>query len=525
MAFTGEVAELLIGTGGLTGTKNQATVLPDQLLEALNITYENGTIQKEGGSAKYSSEISGTPTIIGGHDWHPSLAVQRRIILGSDGILYKDTGDGAFSVQLKTGLSVSGVNPVFVDGGQEQGAAVKHLFLFTGKNAVQVLDDDGATTGDISDPPTDWSGSNQPYFGVVHEGRLWGGGNLNDPHRIYASLPTDHEDFTSTPFTLDVSPGVGERLIAGASFKGFLVLWKYPHGIFLVDTSSADTANWRVTTHSEEIGGVSPNCWTGIDDDIVFMDHTSAIHVLSAIQEFGNLGSRNISTVSQFDVISREILDLGELLDTQCVYYIAKRQVHFTCSTSSDAYDRRIVLDLNRPDLGRFSISDKDVNASIWLVQDSNGIERPYIGDKSGFVWELDQANRSTGTGYNGQFQTPHLDFSHLDPALGTIEKNGKFLELVVEPKGNWSLSVDILWDDVIHQTLDFNLGTTGSSLGSFVLNTDKLAGSNLLNKKKVISGSGRRFSIICRNSGDGQDFSIAKFYLGFTRGNNLAST
>ena len=354
---------------------------------------------------------------------------------------------------------------------------------------------------------------------------MWGGGNANDPHRLYASLTTDHEDFTGTPYSIAIYPGEGERLIGAASFKGLIICWKYPSGMYIVDTSNSDNTKWRVVKHSTKIGGVSPLGHTLIDDDILFIDHTGSFHLLSAIDEYGNVGSRNLSDIAEFDVIVREQIDLSELLRTQCVYYVAKREAHFLMSTSGTSWDRRAVVDFNRVQLPRFRLSDKDTNRSVWLRQDGDGIERMMTGDNSGFVWQLDQANRSKdGSGYNGEFQTPHLDFSHLDPALGTIEKNGKFLEVVMEPVGNWTLSVDLYWDDKLTQTLQFNMGTSGSSLGAFVLGTDKLAGANLLNKRKRITGSGRRMSLVARNSGDGQDFSIAKFYLLFTRGSDLAA-
>ena len=521
MAFSGETAELIIGTDGFTGTKNQALVTPGQLLIAENITYENGTLQGEGGSSKYnSSAISGAPTIQGGWDWFPSGTIQRMIILASNGKLYKDTGGGDFTVTLKSGLTVSNVVPVFVEGGKEAAANNRKLFIFTGSNVVQVLSADGATTGNISDPPSDWSGSNQPTTGTIHENRMVGAGNSNDPHRVYFSLATDHEDFTTTSLTISVYPGEGQRIVQIVSFKGLLVIFKYPQGIYLIDTSNSDTAKWRVTKHSTTIGGISPLGAVSIDDDILFIDHTGSFQLISAIEQFGNIGSRNLSDIAQYDVFVRNEINLAELPRTQSIYYVAKRQAMFIASESSTSYQRKLIVDFNRPDFPRFRTSTKDTNRSIWLRQDADGVERPTIGDTSGFVWDLDKETRSVGgSGFTKKFQTPHLDFSHLDPSLGVREKNGKFLEVVVEPTGNWDLSIDVLWDDVLFQTIDFNMGTSGSTLGSFVLGTDKLSGSNIINKRKRLQGSGRRLSLVGRNSGAGEDFSIAKFYVLFTRG------
>ena len=523
MTFTGKIAEIPVGLDGLTGTKNMAKVGPTHLIVAENITYEAGTIGKEGGSAKYnSSALSGAVTVLGGHDWWPTGSQQRSVIITSGGKLHKDSGDGSFGVTLKSSLTVSEITPVFIEGGAEVAANNRKLFCYTGSNQVQVLSGDGSTTSDLATPPTDW-GSSYPTFGLIHENRHFGGGNSNDPHRLYFTAPGNHEVFTgSDTGTIPIYPGEGERITGAVSFKGVLVVWKYPSGIYIVDTSDADEANWSVDKHSSKIGGVSPLGHTPIDDDVIFIDQGGNLHLISAIGEFANIGSRNLSDVADLTPLIRDEVNFGELPRTQCIYYIAKREVHFTLSSSGTAYDRRLVVDLNRIDLPRFRLSTKDTNRSIWLRKDSDGVTRPVSGDKSGFVWKLDESARSkAGTGYNGKFQTPHLDFGFLDPSLGTKNKNGKFLELVVEPKGNWDLSVDVLWDDVTIDTITFNMGVAGSTLGSFVLNTDKLAGGSLVNKRKRMVGSGRRLSLVGRNSGDGQDFSVSKFYCGFTEGSD----
>jgi len=200
---------------------------------------------------------------------------------------------------------------------------------------------------------------------------------------------------------------------------------------------------------------------------------------------------------------------------------VAKREVHFGLAGSgSTVNNRRLVVDFNRPDLPRFRFSERDTPESVWLKQDIDNVPRLTIGDDAGFVWNLDQDTRSKdGVGYEGKFESPQVDLSFLDPSLGTKRKEGKFLEIAVEPTGDWDLNVDILWDGAITQTVTFNMGITGATLGTFVLGTDKLAGSISLNRKKRITGGGRRFSIAGRNSGAGEDFSVSKFYLHFLVG------
>ena len=177
-----------------------------------------------------------------------------------------------------------------------------------------------------------------------------------------------------------------------------------------------------------------------------------------------------------------------------------------------------MVIDFNRVDLPRFRLSTRDTAISLWNKADSSFISRLTMGDDEGFVWDLDQEIRSKdGSGYSSQWQTPHLDFSDADPKLGSINKNWSFLELSIEPKGNHDLAIDVFLDDRLSETLLFNMGAVGSVLGVFVLGTDVLAGGNLENRRKTLTGRSRRISLLGRNSGADEDYSIAKFYFGFS--------
>ena len=520
MSYTGMVAELPLGPDGLTGSKNLSQVRPTQLLKSHSTTYESGTLQKEGGATKYNSTaITGAPQVLGGCDWWPTAGTQRMVVVTSAGDVLKDSGTGAFGTTLASGLTVSSVIPVFVEGGKEAAANNRKLFLFTGKNAVQVLSADAATMAAITTPPTDWSGSNQPSFGLHHEGSLWGGGNANDPHRLYKSVSTNHETFTGGDSgSYSIYPGEGEGLIGAVSYKRLIIMAKKPTGMYVLDTTDPTSTNWKIYRVTPAIGMISPLAFFIGDDELFWLDQNANVQAASGITEYGDVASRNISQLADMGPFIRENVSLGQLGLVQAIYYSAKREGHFAMAGAGATKNtRRLVLDFNRLDLSRFRWSERDTPVSLWLRKDSNNIPRPMMGDDAGFVWNLDQAARSKdGSGYASEFQIPHMDLGHLDPKLGTVRKAGDFLELVVEPKGNWNLAADIYWDGELQQTVQFNMGTTGSALGSFVLGTDALAGDQVLNKKRRITGSGRRFSVVARNSGAGEDYSVAKFYLHF---------
>jgi hypothetical protein len=640
--FQGERVEIPLGTLGLTGTKNMALVNPEYLIEALNVTFENGVIQKEGGATKYNpTAISGSPIIQAGWDWWPTPTTQRMVVTANDGKLYKDSGTATFPTTLKTGLTAS-VQPMFVEFGLEQSGRSRKLGLFTGTNPVQVLAADGTTTTDLgavaapgapvatlagagagnvdngthswkvtfvtvagettpsatsnvlnvvdkttdgkvsvtgipvgplgttarklyrtvagdtgsyklvttlSDntttvyeddtadgslganapssntaglQPVDWSGANQPSFGLLHENRLWGGGNPNDPHRLYFSTVANHEDFRNTGSgTVSLYPGEGERLIGAVSFKGLIIAWKYPSGIYAVDTSDTSVANWRTTKISSTVGGVSPLGAVLLENDVLFVEKTSDIHSVVAVQEYGNVGGQGITQSADLLPFLRDNLALGQLSTAQAIYYVAKREVHYALAGLGSAVNnRRLVIDLNRAGVGRFRWSERDTCSALWLRKDAIGIPRPMAGDNAGFVWHLDQATRSRdGAGYLGEFQTAHLDLSHINPQFGTIRKLGKFLELVADPVGNWIVTVKVYWDQQERQTIQFNFGTVGFILGSGVLGVDALGTAQVSNRRRRLVGSGRRFSIRVSNSNIGEDFALARAYLEFSPG------
>lgn len=518
MGYTGFIGEIPIGARGLYGSKNHAATPFDALIQALNVTLENGTIQKEGGATKYNSTaITGTPSILGGFDWWPTTTTQRMVVLTDAGDLLKDDGTGAFATTLASGLTVTNVVPVFVAGGREAIASNRKLFIFTGLNQVQVLSADGATTTNLATPPADWA-TQQPITGVVHDQRLWAASR----HRVYYSTPDSHEDFTGNGSgQLPVFSGDGEEIVALASFKGVLLVFKRPAGVYVVDTRNASIVQLQVHVVTRAFGAAGPAALTQIDNDLLFADQNAGLHVISAVQEYGDVASSDITQIADLLPFIRSEINLAQFGIIRCIYYSAKRQAHIAMPGLSATHNnRRLIVDFNRRDLARFHFSDRDDNVSLWLRKDTNNIPRLVHGDNAGFIYLMDQDSRSKdGSGYNGQFQTAYTDFSHLDLKLATVRKIADFLELVVEPKGNWNCTVDVFWDGTYIHTIQFNMGLTGAALGSFVLGTDRLAGDQIVNRRRRMLGSGRRLSLLFRNSSDGQDFSIARAYVHFHLG------
>lgn len=496
-----------IGQSGLIGTDNLALTTPEHLTVARNVTLQDGTLRPIGGASRYDTAALAS-TILGGVDWEPVDGTQRQIVLTLAGNIHRDSNDGNFSGVIKTGLvtTISTV-PVFVEAGKEAAAQNRKLFIFTGTNAVQVVSGDAGSTTNIATPPSDWSGSNQPTFGVVHENRLWAGGNANDTHRVYYSSVDDHEDFSggSGGGSFAVYPADGGKVIGAMSFKGLLIVWKWPRGVYVIDTTDPTIANWKIQRLSREIGGVSPLGAVAIENDILFMDANANVHLLSTTDEFGNLGVRSFSDLHQMKDFIGKNIRRQYLPSVKSVFYTDKRQILFSMpgKGSTGGLDSYLIIDLNRLDLPRFLFADRDSCQALWLRRDSNGILRPLIGDRSGRVYNLDQdARTKDGSGYTAQWRTAEYDFG--EPGR---RKVGVRVRFVMRPVAAGTMTVRVFWDDVHMQTITVDPKASGDLLDStFIMDQSRLASGKLVTRDYDLNGHGYRLALL--GSAD-NDFSL----------------
>lgn len=516
MSYRGITIPIELARFGLVGSKNLAAVPHNALLRALNTAFDQGALTKTGGSAKYNgTPIGGSPKLRGLLDWFPTSTVQRLLVWCTDGTIRRDTGAGTFPDTMKSGLNTSGL-PVWAEGGAELLGNSRKAFLTTGLDTVQVVVADAATTRDINaTKPADWSGTNQPRFLIPHNGRLWGG----FLHRIYGSTTTDHEDFQAAGSAqLPVFAGESSYLQGGISFKSQLFLWKWPLGIYVLDDSSVTLADWHIERVTSGIGLAGPEALCVIDNDVLFLSEVGHLHLLTNVRD-GDVSASDLTQANELGPWVRDNIELDNsaLERAQAIYYADRKEAHIAVRGRGSATNNlRLIVDLNRRDGPRIRVEDKDICEDLALQRDTKSIRRPISGDDVGTVWKLDQAAKSkAGVGYASEFQTPHDDFGWVDASLATRRKGFQWLECVMQPTGNYDLSVDTILDGEYRETKTFNLGQAGVALGDFVLDTDRLAGDSVRNLRKRISGTARRLSLLGRLSGANQDFSVSLFYVG----------
>lgn len=522
MGFRGEITTLPVGLQGFNGSKNPSRLAPGHLSYVEGVDLDGDVLIKDGGASKLnSSALSGG--ILSGFNWSPARGSYHDIVFCDDGAIFKDTGAGTFGVTLAT-VGVPAIYPPFfcAAGGEDVGEDRK-LFIMSDAHQMKVVVGTADTASDISNPAADWSAS-FPIFAVQHDNRLWAGGNASDPHRIYYSLLTDQQDFVSSGSgSLSVYPGEGEIIVGGLSFNGLLVLWKYPKGIYIVDTTDPDITNWSVRPLTKAVGAVSPWCIIPIGNDVMYLMNDGTFHVMSATNAFGDLNTSNIShEPNYFDVFMRSNVNLTNLRSAMGCWYGSKSKAWFGVpQVGTTRNNMRVMIDFNNAQVGpRFFLSRRDDIPGIWMRPDNTGVEHPVTGDNDGFVWLMDQdARNKDGEAYTMQLETSENDFSFADQRLAAKTKNGAYIEISADLISETMVNVVPLWDGLETDPLTLTLGGAGAALDAFILDVDELSSSGIVTAKNKLTGQGRRLKLIVTNNELDDEVRLSEFRVAYTVG------
>jgi hypothetical protein len=516
--------EIQCGREGLWGIANTNLVPIGGAITLRNAIMSDHTWRVGGGAQKFGVPIGGTPLINHGIDFWPTPALQRTVVSTADGQIYKDDGTGNAWASLKAGLSTaSPYNPFMVLGGAEAAGRNRKMFYCDGRNVVQVMSGDAAATADIALPPADWAGTNQPSGLAVHQGRLFGWGNPNNPHTLYYSNAQTGgqymEDFQGGDTgVFPVFTGEGQYISCAISFKGGLMVWKYPQGVYFLDTTTIGPAPSQWTLKKVGNPGASgPNGAVLLENDVLWVAPDGSYHLGSATYAIGSVHASDIAyrKLGQYNV---QNFNLGMLSSANLIYYTQKREVHLSIpGLGSTSFDHRLVLDLNREqDQGeRWLTWDRDINPSIFMRRGTNTVPAMVMGDDKGQVWLLDQGNRDkNGQGYAFEFFLADTDFSQFVPQWAGKWKNLRYLQIEWVPGTTGNLNIEIYRDGVLSQT--FTQVITGGGL-VLPFNLPGIFGPQTLqnSNKRQLLGRCRRLSIRGTVTQTDADISISRLIVG----------
>lgn len=522
MSYSGQIFRIPLGTKGMMPDEVQTRVPFDALMEARNISFLNGLLEKEPGSIRWNVSSLGS-SIVAHTDFWPDDVSQRVCAVTADGRIHKFI-DNAQSVVLGPAGALDAQSltlatdkpPCLVTGGAENGGARK-LFLFTGTSQVQVVEGDATARYDMTKPALDWSAGSFPTAGCIHAGKLAAWGNKNFPHQLYLSNSLDHEDFQTAGAAtfFPVFPGEGERILGCYNFKGRLFIFKFPYGVYYLEDSDPNVINWRVVKMSGTFGAASAFSFVEGLDDLYVANAQGSVTQMSATLNFGSMQMGNILRNLRNESYMRKITARFGYLKRYGLWYEDKKQAFFTYQSAGGVRnDLMLVVDFNDVSSPKISWSDKDQANCLALVKDTLGVPRPSYGSSDGFIYTMDRPTFSVaGAAYTGVFKTINHDFGSADPSLAEREKLFDFLEVTFEESGAWDLTVDVYIDNYFSETLSIPM-TKNGHLSDFQLNVPGHAtalGRSPQSFRVPLHGKGRRIAFKCSNSGLLQDFKVSE--------------
>ena len=517
MAYSGESVTINLGQMGLLTDMSPTEIPPGSLIDARNVTFFNGAIEKAPGSNIYNQNPL-PAGVVALFDWWPDINKQRLIAVTADGSIYRDEVGGGFygNSPIKTGLGTLTPNCIFASGGLEIAGRDKKLFLYTfGVKLPQVLTADGVTFRDIANPSTDWATTNYPRVGVIHQNRHW----VFSKQNSYASNSGDHEDFVNATFTDPVFPGEGGDIIGAYVFKGRLFCFKEGGFVYYLNDLDTDSDLWSWQKLSSNFGLSAPNAICEPINDFWIGNTTGTVTSFTAADSpLASVSAADIFKQMKIETYVRGNTNRAGINQQHALYYPEKKQAFFTYrSTYKTENDMLICVDVGA-DNPRTSFLIKGSPQCLALRKDVNGIERPIYGDADGNIHLMDYMDRLEGAdSYEGKFQLSHMDFRFADQSLANKQKQFTYLAVTYVPQSSGNLSCDYLIDGKYINTVSFPMVQyDGPQLDYLLLDTDRLGESNQETFSRPIPGFGRTLSLKFYNSGANESFKIVSVTVGF---------
>lgn len=525
--YVGSVAVIPLGRAGLFTDTAQSEIPISGLIRANNVTFYNQIAQKDYGSRIWNS----TPMpagVVRALEMYPDSQsqLQRIFAFCKDGNVYKYNNYFTRATVTPTGTAPALLNPnnynAMVLGGNELLNFPKKLFLMDGYDPVQVVSGDAVTRSNIALPALDWTGTSQPFGGIIHRGALYAWGNRNNPHQVYASSVSNHEDFQTggSSFTYSIYPGESDGIVCGGVFRGRLYLFKYPRGIYYLVDDDPSRANWFFTKHADDFGACSPQSALVAMNDLVVANNYGSITSMTAALVFGDTMNSDVFHVKNCFQFAQDQIRPDAVTTRSMVYYAKKKQLLISFqSTIGNEPDRIAVIDFkNAENIPRVAWLDKDQPNCLFLVRDSVKVGKPFYGANDGNLYEMDvpdlwvgsETDTTLQSAYTFDIQTPHMDFSQENVYLGSQVKLFEHLEIMYEPTGDWDVSIGVYIDGRFQGTYTCNLSAR-SDLSEMPLNSSPIDGLAGFYRKFPICGEGRSISLRFYNSGLGQGVRLIR--------------
>lgn len=468
-----------------------------------NLDTHNGGAEKRGGTQKVGSQIAASLKSLGG-----GMLIKRSTMTihtycaGDDGKLYRN------GASIETGRSTSAKTHFT--------AIDDNMYICNGVSSVRV--DTGVSIANITTAAADWTGTAHPKKIIVHaknssrRGFAWGvPGKENTLY--YSTLGTFQQYTGGTSGTVEIT-GIkdGYGIIDCVSKDGTLWIFGKNQTFILYDDDST-VANWGHYAASFKGGVHSPRLTCVVNNQIFAMNTEGDIYEVQTAEQLRDFEQASIIESFYIHNYIRAEIDLTKMDSFHMVYDPKIKGLRvFMVRTGQTTVDTCITYLVNQrkwvpphdsqnnPTASGFSAS------AAYEAETSVGLKKCYTQDYNGYTWELASVTKTDdGNAYKSETFSGVLDFDMAD-----IEKRYVYGDLHYKSRGDYQINVVWFVDEVQQVSQTVSLAATSATLGSFILDTDKLAIIGLSSREFDMGQLGETMRFSINNSGAGHDFFLS---------------
>ena len=510
MSYKGAVYQIPCSSGGFNDNPNIDIIPPQMMVEpSRNINIHEGGKAKRGGTAKINSTaITDSPRIAGLIDYTLTSGTQYVVTATADGKIYKNS-----TSTIKTGLTAGHLADMVVYGNK--------LYHTNGYDTIQVWDGAAASTSNLANPAADWGAGDQPkqllVYGKGASERLWALNSTDQPQRIYATGVND-DDFVTNVFTLDIDTGDGIGIVGAVKFQSNLWLFG-DRSCYILDDASTSVSDWGYVKGAPDVGVAHHRLICKTPNDVLVMDRNGDIHSIVAVQQTGDFVASSVARPAHIDKWIRRNIKLDKIAQFHSVYDPIRRAVLFwMVSNASDTVDICLPFFIDRQiDEAWGAPMDNSsypcgYHASCATTIKTTYGDKVYTGDYAGFVWELETNNANDdGNACNAVYRTPKVT---CDNPISI--KHFAQSRIIIEPEGIYFLKLKTWIDNNELPEQQISLAGAGATLDSFVLDTDELAGAEVIDSGADIRDYGKRIQHEFYNNNVNETFFLSNVLIPF---------
>jgi len=340
-------------------------------------------------------------------------------------------------------------------------------------------------------------GTNGVKYITIHDHHLIAAGVENNLNTVYYSEYNSPNDFTGAGAG---SVTISDQIQGIKGFRTDLIVFAENSIHKLININ--DAANIRIDPITESIGCLSGYSIQEIGGDLIFL----APDGLRTVAGTARIGDVELGTVSKaIQPIMREVAENINTYQITSIVLREKSQYRlFYSNVNAVASGQKGIIGTLRPNGFEWSETKGLEVTEIGSGFDTNGVEKYYHGNNSGYVFIHDSGDDFDGSAILARYATPDYDYGD----LGTL-KTLHYLKVSIAAEGLVTPEVQVKFDynsgDVPQPASNFSLGTVNPSsiFGSAVFGTNIFGASASPMLRTPLQGSGtsNNFTVISNDN------------------------